>query len=338
MTRNWWALVVLFIPVALFMKNLYLWARYTKPEETLAAYKSGALGLEEHLDIDYRHVMLNPTAALVQAAVFFVFIGVVITLLNKWSLQRDADPAAGTMESFDKWRVKFENLSGPSIVLYVILMTDFVIVFVKSLDVLWASSVYGLQFLVAQGYGMLALGILTLILLSRFEPVKSLFRTTEQHDLGKLTFAFVMLNIYLTFAEFLIIYSGNVPDEVEWYLARIHGGWWTICSLDAICHWVIPFSILLSRNIKRSKAKMIWVTIFMIGARFIDLFWLIEPNFHDAAGKLTSEPWSIFAYVTVPVAMVSLLIFLYLGELKKRPLLNVNDPHTEELLEPEHAH
>ena len=340
MTRGWIIVVGMFLPIgfAVLKGHLYLWAKYTTPEQTLAAYKNGALGLEEHLDIDYRHVMLNPGAAIVQALIFFAFIGTVITLLNKWSLERDADPAAGTMASFDKWRVKFENLSGPSILLYVILMTDFVIVFVKSLDVLWASSVYGLQFLVAQGYGMLAVGILTLILLSRYEPIKSLFRTTEQHDLGKLTFAFVMLNIYLTFAEFLIIYSGNVPDEIEWYLARIHGGWWVICSLDAICHWVIPFSILLSRNIKRSKAKMIWVAAFMIFARFIDLFWLIEPNFKDAREKLTSEPWSIFAYVTVPVGMVAILIYFYLGELTKRPLLNVNDPHTAELLEPEHAH
>ena len=67
------------------------------------------------------------------------------------------------------------------------------------------------------------------ILLSRYEPMKTMLRMTEQHDLGKLAFAFVMLNIYLCFAEFLIIWSGNVPDEIPWYLNRIHGGWWVIC-------------------------------------------------------------------------------------------------------------
>ena len=61
----------------------------------------------------------------------------------------------------------------------------------------WYSSIWGLQFLVGQGYAVLALGILTVILLSRYEPMKTLLRTTEQHDLGKLAFAFVMLNIYL---------------------------------------------------------------------------------------------------------------------------------------------
>jgi hypothetical protein len=339
MTRTIWLVILLFIPVLIFMKHLYLWAMWDTPAQTLQAYHAGLLTNEEHIDIDYRHVMLAPVPAIVQAVIALGFMALLITILNKWSMDRDRDPAAGSLASFDKWRTRFENLSGPMIPLYVILMTDFVIVFVKSLDVIWASSVYGLQFLVAQGYAVLALGIITLILLSRYEPIKTLFRQTEQHDLGKLAFAFVMLNIYLTFAEFLIIWSGNIPDEVTYYLKRIHGGWWTICSLDAICHWVIPFSILLSRDIKRSKSKMIWVGSFMLLARLIDMFWLIAPAFKgDAANLHIAGNFGMFAYFTVPVAMVAVWMVFYLTELTKRPLINVNDPHTEELLEPEHAH
>jgi len=339
MTRTIWVIIAGLVPVLFFMKYLYQWAMFTTPAATLKAYHDGLVTNEQHLDIDSKHIMLNPTSVIVQAAVVLGFMALVITLLNRWSVRRDADADAGTAASFDKWRVRLENLSGPSILLYVILMTAFVIDFVKSLDVIWASSIYGLQFLVAQGYSVLALGILTLILLSRFEPMKTMFRTTEQHDLGKLAFAFVMLNIYFTFAEFLIIWSGNIPDELTWYLHRIHGGWWTICSLDVICHWVIPFCLLLSRDIKRSKGKMIWIACFMLFARLIDMFWLIEPNFQDAAGNLhIAGNVSILAYVTVPIALVSLWMVFYLTELGRRPLINVNDPHTEELLEPEHAH
>jgi len=339
MTRTIWPLILMLIPVLLLMKHLYQWAAFPNLKATLWAYKNGYMTQEQQLTANAKHTMLNPSAAWIQAIIVLGFMALVITILNYWSVQRDLDPAAGTIASFDKWRTRFENLSGPSILLYVILMTDFVIVFVKSLDVTWYSSVYGLQFLVAEGYAVLALSILTLILLSRYEPMKSMFRITEQHDLGKLAFAFTMLNIYLTFAEFLIIWSGNVPDEIPWYLHRIHGGWWVICSLDVICHWVIPFSILLSRDIKRSKSKMIWLCTFMIGARFIDMFWLIEPNFKDAASNLhISGNIGILAYVTVPIAVVALWMVFYLTELTKRPLINVNDPHTEELLEPEHAH
>ena len=339
MTRTWWLIVVMLLPILFLMKHLYVWAAFPNKAALLNAYHQGLITHEQQLTAASKLTMLSPTSAWIEAAIVLGFMGLVITLLNRWSVQRDNDPQAGTLASFDKWRVRFENLSGPSILFYVILMSMFVIIFVKSLDVTWYSSVYGLQFLVAQGYAVLALGILTLILLSRYEPMKTMFRTTEQHDMGKLAFAFVMLNIYLTFAEFLIIWSGNLPDEIPWYLHRIHGGWWYVCTADVICHWVIPFCILLSRDIKRSKSKMIWVTVFMIFARFIDMFWLIEPNFNDAAGNLhLAGNLGILAYITVPVAVVAVWMFFYLTELMKRPLINVNDPHTEELLEPEHAH
>jgi hypothetical protein len=297
------------------------------------------VSLEQAMTLNDKRAMLNPGAAIFQTAVIFLIIGTFSFLLNKWSLQRDADPQRGTEPSFDRWRVKFENLSGIGILIYVILLTDGAIVWIKSLDITWYSSIWGLQFLVGQGYAVLALGILTVILLSRFEPMKTMLRATEQHDLGKLAFAFVMLNIYLCFAEFLIIWSGNVPDEIPWYLNRIHGGWWYVCSADFICHWLIPFCLLLSRDLKRNKEKMIWLTCFMLFARCLDMFWLIEPNFADAAGNLhLAGNVGIFAYVTVPVAVISLWAAYYMTQLQARPLINVNDPHVEEMLEPEHAH
>ncbi|MES2391743.1 MAG: hypothetical protein V4555_08885 [Acidobacteriota bacterium] len=339
MTRTWWVVAVMMLPIFVGMKALYQWARYPTVASELQAMKDKVITQEQGLTAISKHSMLNPASVIVQTVIVLGFMAGVIILLNKWSMERDADPMRGTMASADKWRVKLENLSGISTLLYVILMTDFVIIWIKSLDVTWYSSVYGLQLLVAQGYAVLALGILTLILLSKYEPIKTFFRYTEQHDLGKLAFAFVMLNIYLTFAEFLIIYSGNVPDEIPWYLHRIQGGWWVICSLDAICHWVVPFCILLSRDFKRSRSKMIWLCAWMIFARFLDMFWLIEPNFKDAASNLhLSGNFSILAYVTVPIAVVACWMVFYLGELSKRPLINLNDPDTEELLEPEHAH
>ncbi|WP_433984301.1 hypothetical protein RBB78_04545 [Tunturiibacter empetritectus] len=90
---------------------------------------------------------------------------------------------------------------------------------------------------------------------------------------------------------------------------------------------------------KRNKQKMIWLTCFMIFARCLDMFWLIEPNFADAAGNLhLTNNVGILAYITVPVAVISLWSWIYMRELQARPLLNVNDPHVEEMLEPEHAH
>ncbi|HWZ01676.1 MAG TPA: hypothetical protein VNX17_11370 [Edaphobacter sp.] len=339
MTRTIWLVGAMFVPVTFFWKHLYQWAAFPTAGAVAEALANHAVTLEQAMTLNAKRAMLNPVAVIIQTALIFGILWLFQYLLNKWSVERDADPERGTEPSYDRWRIKFENLSGPGILLYVILLTDGAIMWIKSLDITWYSSIWGLQFLVGQGYAVLALGILSVILLSRFEPMKTMLRKTEQHDLGKLAFAFVMLNIYLTFAEFLIIWSGNVPDEIPWYLNRIHGGWWVVCSADFICHWLIPFVLLLSRDLKRNKQKMIWLTCFMIFARCLDMFWLIEPNFADAAGNLhLAGNLGILAYITVPVAVISLWAAYYMTQLQARPLINVNDPHVEEMLEPEHAH
>jgi hypothetical protein len=205
-----------------------------------------------------------------------------------------------------------------------------------SMDVTWFSSVYGLLFLVGQGYLVLAFCIIVTISLSRAEPFKTILRQTEQHDLGKLAFAFVMLNIYLNFGQFLIIWSGNLPGEINWYLDRIRGSWGVIITLDFIFHWVIPFSMLLSRDLKRNKKRLLRVCQWMVFARAFDMFWLIEPNFKDAARNLHFS-WGILEYIAVPAAMFCFWLAYYCTRLKARPLVQVNDPHLAEILEPEHA-
>ena len=131
------------------------------------------------------------------------------------SLQRDK----GTLADTPYWIKKFENISGFGIVVYSLTMTAMVIYWVMSMDVTWYSSIYGLLFLVGQGYQVLALALITTISLSKAEPFKTILRGTEQYDLGKFTFAFVMLNMYLAFSQFLIIWSGNLPEEIQ----LVHG-------------------------------------------------------------------------------------------------------------------
>jgi hypothetical protein len=340
MSRTLPLVFVFYIPflIPALGKHLWQWVLYPTVNAERNAYAHGLVTQEQELTAIFKYRMLNPGALVFETLLIFGVLGLLMFLLNKWSIERDADPAAGTERSFEYWRIKFENLSGPGIFVYVVLLTLGAIVWIKSLDVTWYSSIWGLQFLVGQGYAVLALSILSVILLSRMEPMKTLLRTTEQHDLGKLAFAFVMLNIYLTFAEFLIIWSGNVPDEIPWYLSRIHGGWWVVCSADWVFHWLVPFSLLLSRDLKRNKSKMVWLCCWMIFARIIDMFWIVEPNFRYAAGNLTGEPFSVIAYFTVPIAVIGIWAAFYITQLMARPLVNVNDPHLEEILEPEHAH
>jgi len=333
MTRTLWVVFAYWIVVALFQGRLYMWANRAMVDKdvSLGLIAPDQLEAIEHC-ISFKRGMLNPTMFVVAGIVCFAIWGFYTWRLNSMALRREADSPSRT----PFWIKKFENISGPGIVVYALTMTAAVIYWVMSMDVTWFSSVYGLLFLVGQGFSVLALSIIVAISLSRYEPFATILRATEQHDLGKLTFAFVMLNIYLAFGQFLIIWSGNLPEEINWYLDRIRGHWGIIITLDFLFHWVIPFSLLLSRDIKRNKKRLVRVCQWMILAKAFDLFWLIEPNFKDAARNLHFS-FGILQYIAVPAALVSFWLAVFCSNLKSRPLVQINDPHLPEILEPEHA-
>ena len=332
LSRTLPVIFVYWLVIALFMKRLYLWAQFPTAGDTATNLKDGVLTEIQAHCIDFKRPMLNADMFWGVSLLCFAVWVYYAVRLNALALQRDAD----SPENTPYWIKKFENISGPGILIYSITMTACAIYWVMSMDVTWFSSVYGLLFLVGQGYLVLAFSIIVAISLSKAEPFKTILRQTEQHDLGKLAFAFVMLNIYLNFGQFLIIWSGNLPGEINWYLDRIRGSWGVIITLDFIFHWVIPFTMLLSRDLKRNKKRLLRVCQWMVFARAFDMFWLIEPNFKDAARNLHFS-WGILEYIAVPAAMFCFWLAYYCTRLKTRPLLQVNDPHLAEILEPEHA-
>ncbi len=330
MSRTLPLVFVYWLVIAVSMKRLYLWAAVGTDVE--GALRSGFINEVQAHAIAFKRPMLNPAAFWWVSLLCFAVWGFYAWRLNSLALKRDSQGP----ETTPYWIKKFENISGPGLIFYALTMTAAAIYWVMSMDPAWFSTVYGLLFLVGQGYAVLALGIIVTISLSKAEPYRTILRTTEQHDLGKLTFAFVMLNIYLAFAQFLIIWSGNLPGEINWYLDRIRGGWGVIITLDFVFHWLIPFTLLLSRDLKRNKKLLIRVCQWMLFARAWDMFWLIEPNFKDAARNLHFS-WGILEYVAVPVAMFAFWIAYFCTRLKTRPLVQTNDPHLAEILEPEHA-
>ena len=334
MSRTLPLVFIYWLALGFMLKRLYMWANPQLAQDDL---KVGLITHEQMQTIqhalDWKHPMLNVGAYWVVGLVCFGLWGFYTWRLSAMSVQRDK----GTLADTPYWIKKFENISGFGIVVYALTMTAAVIYWVMSMDVTWYSSVYGLLFLVGQAYQTLALAIITALALSKAEPFKTILRGTEQYDLGKFTFAFVMLNMYLAFGQFLIIWSGNLPEEIPWYMDRINGHWGVICTLDFMFHWLVPFSLLLSRDIKRNKKRLTRVCQWMIFAKAFDLFWLIEPNFKDAARNLHFS-WGILEYAVVPVAMASFWIAFFCTRLKSRPLVQTNDPHVAEILEPEHAH
>ena len=142
----------------------------------------------------------------------------------------------------------------------------------------------------------------------------------------------------MAFSQYLIIWSGNLPNEIRWYMDRITGGWGPIAGLDFLFHWVLPFFLLLSRDLKRNKRRLAAVCCIMLFARFWDTWWLIAPNFPGDRRNLHFSACLNCSIMFVPAAMVALWMAYYFTTLRTRGLVALNDPHLPEILEPEHAH
>ena len=155
------------------------------------------------------------------------------------------------------------------------------------------------------------------------------------HDLGKLMFAFTMLWAYMHISQFLIVWSGNLPEEIPWYLTRLNGGWQYLALALVVFHFALPFLLLLSRDLKRNLGTLAVVAAGMFFMRMVDLFWIVAP---DLAGHHGPERPSRTSPSTSPtssplVAFGGLWLAAFARQLKRRPLIAATDPDLPELLE-----
>jgi hypothetical protein len=310
-TRTLPLVAVLFVPVLLGAHQLYSW---TDPYE-----------LEKHPVLVEKSKYLNLSFFTVRAAIYFAIWLVLAYFLNRWSLQQD--------RSADRQITKrMRVLSGPGMVLFVFTVTFASIDWFMSLDPMWSSTIYGFIFVASWSLSALAFTIAAMAALSRHEPMSNVVAQLHFHDLGKLLLALVMLWTYFAFSQFLIIWSGNLPEEIGWYLARLHGAWGAIALAVIVLHFAFPFLFLLSRSFKRNAGKLVIVAVLILVMRLVDLFWMIEPTF---AGEHFHLSWMD---LVAPVAIGGLWLGMFARALTTRPLIPINDPLYETVLEQKHAH
>ena len=167
-----------------------------------------------------------------------------------------------------------------------------------------------------------------LALLIRVEPYASFLRPVMFHDIGKLMLAFIMLWAYFSFSQFLIIWAGNLPEEIPFYLARMRYGWGVVSLIIIFGHFVLPFCFLLSRELKRRPKRLAQVAWFIVAIRFIDLIWLVAPEFNQGTMWF---PVSL-ANIGLPIGLFGIWVYLFAGQLRSRALLPANDPYFKEML------
>jgi len=308
-------LAVLFIPIILGIKKLYIWAQ---PLENIQDKH-----LREHLE-DITKTYLTTNGFIVRAIIYFAIWNLLSFLLSLWSKQSDH---AGARDNTDR----FKAVSGPGLILYGFTVSFAAIDWVMSLDPSWISTIFGLVILIGEVLSAMCFAVIVERILFKYKPMSEMLTPDFVHDHGKWMLAFTMVWAYFNFSQWLIIWAGNLPTEITYYIHRINGGWGYVGLFIVIFHFAIPFGILLSRPFKRNIYKLVWLAAWMMFMRWVDLFWIIEPNFSKTLNVTLAD-------IVVPIAIGGFWLAFFFRNLGALPLLPIYDPSAVEVLQPEHHH
>jgi hypothetical protein len=297
-------LALLFVPIVLGVGELYEWAH---PSLVAADPLLRA-----------KHLYLNVPFFIGRAVFYFAVWSAIGAFLIRWSTDEDTAPPGSVTR-------RLELLSRGGLVLYGLTVTFAAIDWIMSLQPHWFSTIYGLLIMGGQGVAAFAFIIPVAALLLRQESVAKVVQPAQFGDLGSLLLAFVMIWAYLALSQLLITWSGNLPEEISWYLRRSVGGWKWVGYLLVVAHFVAPFLVLLSRRLKRNARALAFVALWLIFARYVDVYWLVVPSFEE--GGLRVHWMDLLA----PIGVGGVWFWLFVGRLERRPLLPLGDPSLPEV-------
>lgn len=305
-TRTLPLVALLFVPIVFGLGRLYEWSHAEEvAHDPLLSHKAA---------------YLNVPFFIGRTIFYFASWLAVAYFLNKWSLEQDR----GGDRRLSR---KLQLLSSGGIVLYGLTVTFSSIDWVMSLEPHWYSTMFGVLFIAGQGLSALAFVVAVTILLARRQPMRDVVSAKHLHDWGKLLLAFVMFWSYVSFSQYLIIWAGNLPEEIPWYLKRLQGGWGWIGLALILFHFLLPFLLLLSRTGNENRRLLAFVAGLVVLMRLVDVFWLIAPVFSQSEVRLH------WMDILTPIGIGGLWLSVFLGQLRKRPLLPVGDPRFQEALE-----
>lgn len=292
---------LLLIPVLLGMRTLYIWMR---PEALHDA------------NIQSKTAYLNLPFFIGRAILYFAIWFLYARLLSRWSAEQDC---TGDEQLIGKMR----SVSAPGLVVFTITTTFAFIDWIMSLEPHWFSTIYGAMFMVGEMLESFAFVIALTIILSTLSPLKEYVTAQHIHDLGNMMFAFMVLWAYLSFSQFIIIWAGNLPEEIPWYVSRLRGGWGWVALTLVVFHFAVPFTLLLMRGVKRRAERLFRVCWLLIAIRLVDVYWITEPAFY---GQHIRIHWMDFV---TPVAVGGLWLAVFFWQLRSQLLLPLKDPRLQ---------
>lgn len=297
---------LLFAPIVLFgMQDVFPWAR---PEMAHDAV------------VQAKRAYLNVPFFAARWILLFAIWWLVSSLLNRWSLEQDR---TGNLDLASKRA----NLAAPSIVLHVALLTFATTDWVMSIEPHWFSTIIPFLFLVNQCLSATALMVLFVMTQAHHRPLSDAVNPVTSKDLGNMLQMLVMLWGYLSVSQYLLIYSGNLPEEIGFYLGRMRGGWWYLATVVAIGQFFVPFLALLSGRTKRTPWMLAVVSAWVIAMRILNVYWYVVAAYHP--GALTLHWTAVAAFAGIGGAWLA----VFAGALARHGLLPRHEPRAEEAVQ-----
>jgi hypothetical protein len=258
-----------FVPIAMNVRTLYEWA------------DPSVVSVDENLQ--KKAHWLNIEGYELRSVAYFAIWIVLSLLVNLFSPNEDRDPES-------RRNLWMQRVSGAGLIIYGFSITLAAVDWVMSLEPHWFSSMYGVIYFGGQTLSGFAMCVLVMSLLEDYPPWARAVNTGRRHDLGNLLLTAVMFWAYTHFMQFLIIWSGNLPEENVWYLRRSVGGYELVVLVLMALGFAVPFAMLLSRDVKQHRRRLMWLTAWLLVIRLVDCYWLAMPGIFPDTLTL---PWQL---------------------------------------------
>jgi hypothetical protein len=226
-----------------------------------------------------------------------------------------------------------EWCSGLCAVLFALALTYGAFDLLMSLDPMWYSTIFGVYFFAGCAVAGLAILMLSVLILQKFEtPMNNAVSEEVQRDLGRLLFAFVFFWAYIAFSQYMLLWYANVPETTEWLVRRgmstatgYRNSWGWLAIALLVANFAIPFVGFMSRHVKSNSNAMIFWTIWLLVIHFLDLYWIVIPQWN---------PEFTISFIELGIAIAMIAVYLFSAGIIASSccLIPVGDPRISESL------
>lgn len=301
---------LLFIPVALGLKDIYPWMN--------PSYLAGVA------DMKLKHTYLSPYYFLLRTAGYFLLWSIWIFAIYRQSTKQDTEKSARQMHIASRW-------SAPGLFLVIAVGTLASYDWLMSLEPGWYSTIFGLYILSGGALTFMSIVVLVSLGFRRAGILTRSITMEHYHDLGKWLLALTAFYTYMAFAQYLLIWYANIPDETQFYRHRAVGGWLPLSLAMPFIRFIIPFFALLCRPVKRNLTALAVLAVWSIVVEVVELYWIVMPVYYKQGPQIH---WLDFATLAATISICGLVFW---GRFKRHKMVPVGDLRFEQSLHFENA-